>query len=120
MSNPLPKPNLQDVDDLMLVVRLRARTFSRWESDIQAVMDYEDEDCLEAADAIERLTRERDEAMSDSEKFAREWSSEHARALAAEAELALAREALGRIVKMPNAGWIIARAALAPATMLGE
>ena len=38
-----------------LVERLRARTFSRWESDVQAVMDYEDDLCTEAAAEIERL-----------------------------------------------------------------
>jgi hypothetical protein len=43
-----------------IVERLRARTFSRWESDIQAVMEYEDDLCAEAADEIERLRRERD------------------------------------------------------------
>lgn len=41
-----------------LIEELRARTFSRWESDIQAVMDYEDELCTRAADRIAALEAE--------------------------------------------------------------
>jgi hypothetical protein len=36
-----------------LIAELRARTFSRWESDVQAVMEYEDELCTRAANALE-------------------------------------------------------------------
>lgn len=35
-----------------LVERLRARTFSRWESDIQAIAEYTDDLATEAADAL--------------------------------------------------------------------
>lgn len=48
-----PPPSQEGLDTL--IEQLNARTFSRYESDIRAVMDYEDELCLEAAAALSRL-----------------------------------------------------------------
>jgi hypothetical protein len=52
-------------DTASLVARLRARTFSKWSSDVQAIGDFEDALAFEAADAIETITRERDEARAE-------------------------------------------------------
>jgi hypothetical protein len=54
-----------------LVKRLRARTFSKWSSDIQAVEDFEDELASEAASAIEALVVERDERQPHFEGVAK-------------------------------------------------
>jgi hypothetical protein len=60
-----------DNEEMKLVERLRARTFSKWSSDVQAVEDFEDELATEAADTIARLVAERDEAREALKPFAR-------------------------------------------------
>lgn len=46
---------MTDAPEDDLVTRLEARTFRRWESDIQALMEYSDPLCTEAADRITSL-----------------------------------------------------------------
>ena len=87
-DRPIPKPDISDVDDLMLVARLRETAGN------PAI-------CKEAANTIERLTRERDQHQDFRLQNDREWKAkvdhQKDRAEAAETELAKAREALERI-----------------------